>query len=230
MKLGLFSLICLVLFSKVTLAEGVPSNDQEFMRYMQMKADQTQREEELKNPKNPEMGKDRAVLGNRAAPIKLFVYSDFQCPYCKRGYENVEELRKKYGSKIVVMFKHLPLPFHPMALPAAKRFEAIALESSKKAYQFHNELFINQQGLSGGEEFLDGLVKKVGADLAKVKKNMDSPAVVKNIEADKAEAQKYGIQGTPGFVVAGITVKGAYPVETFVEIIDKRLGESTKGK
>lgn len=230
MKLGLFSLIGLILISRVTLAEGVPSNDQEFMRYMQMKADQAQMEDELKNPKNPDMGKDRAVLGNRTAPIKLFVYSDFQCPYCKRGYETVEELRKQYGNKIVVMFKHLPLPFHPMALPAAKRFEAIALESSKKAYQFHNELFSNQQGLSGGEEFLDGLVKKVGADLAKVKKNIDSPVVKNHIEADKAEAQKYGIQGTPGFVIAGVTVKGAYPIDTFVKIINERLGSSIKGK
>lgn len=227
MKLGFIGLFFL---SVIALAEGMPSNDQEFMRFMQAKADQAQREDELKNPKTPEMGSDRAVLGDRKAPIKLFVYSDFQCPYCKRGYDTVEELRKKYGNKIVVMFKHLPLPFHPMALPAAQRFEAIALESPKKAYNFHNEVFKNQQGLSGGEEFLDGLVKKVGADLAKVKKNLDSAKVKKHIEADKEEAQKYGIQGTPGFVVAGITVKGAYPLPTFIEIIDQRLASSGKGK
>ncbi|MFM8316033.1 MAG: DsbA family protein [Deltaproteobacteria bacterium] len=222
--------ILLVFSSLAGFAEGMPQNDQEFMRFMQAKAEQAQREEEFKNPKTPEIGKGRAVLGERSAPIKLFVYSDFQCPYCKRGYETVEALRKKHGQKLVVIFKHLPLPFHPMALPAAKRFEAIALQSPKKAYAFHDQVFKNQEGLSGGEEFLDGLVKKVGADLAKVKKDIDSPAVQSHIEADKNEAQKYGIQGTPGFVVAGVTVKGAYPIETFEEIIAKRFGNSADKK
>ena len=51
-----FFLMCLVLLSKFTLAEGVPqANDQEFMRYMQAKAEQAQQEEEFKNPKNPEI-------------------------------------------------------------------------------------------------------------------------------------------------------------------------------
>jgi protein-disulfide isomerase len=221
-------LMAALLFTRLASAEGMPSNDQEFMRYMQAKADAAQREEELKNPKNPEIGSDRAVMGNRKAPIKVFVYSDFQCPFCKKGFETVEELKKKYGSKLMVMFKHLPLPFHPMAMPAAKRFEAIALQSPKKAYAFHDEVFKNQGGLSGGEAFLDEMVKKAGADVARVKKDMESPKVQQHIQADQEEAKKYNIQGTPGFVVAGVTIKGAYPIQTFVEIIDKRLESSAK--
>ncbi|NBY19278.1 hypothetical protein EBQ74_03320 [bacterium] len=82
-----FFFLSFILISSIVRAEGMPQNDQEFMRYMQAKAEQAQREDEIKNPKKPEMGKDRAVLGDRNAKIKLFVYSDFQCPYCKRGYE-----------------------------------------------------------------------------------------------------------------------------------------------
>jgi protein-disulfide isomerase len=226
-----FALILAALLCNATLkAEGVPQGDAEFMRFIRAKAEQTQREEEFKNPKTPEMPSDRAVLGDKKALIKLFVYSDFQCPYCKRGYETVEELKKKYGSKIVVMFKHLPLPFHPMAKPAAQRFEAIALQSTKKAYAFHDEIFKDQEGLSRGEEFLDEKVKRVGADLSKVKKDMTSAKVQKRLDADQAEAQKYGIQGTPGFVVAGVTVKGAYPLQTFEEIIGQRFGDQLNKK
>ncbi|MBM4303775.1 MAG: thiol:disulfide interchange protein [Deltaproteobacteria bacterium] len=226
-----FTLIFVVLFwNSLLKAEGTGQGDAEFMRFMQAKAEQAQKEEEFKNPKTPEMPGDRAVMGDRKALIKLFVYSDFQCPYCKRGYETVEELKKKYGSKLVVMFKHLPLPFHPMAKPAAQRFEAIALQSTKKAYAFHDEIFKDQEGLSRGEEFLDEKVKKVGANVAKVKKDMTSAKVQKRIEADQAEAQKYGIQGTPGFVVAGITVKGAYPLQTFEEIIGQRFGDQLDKK
>ena len=214
--------------SQFLIAEGAPTNDAEFMRYMQAKAEAAQKEEEFKNPKNPELKADRAFLGNKNAPIKIFAYSDFQCPYCKRGYETVEEIRKKYKEKVVFMFKHLPLPFHPMAQPAAKRFEAIALQSAKKAYAFHDEVFKAQEGLSGGEAFLDELVKKVGADLAKVKKDLDSPKVKARIDADMAEAKKFNISGTPGFIVAGVSLKGAYPAPSFEEIIEKRLAEKKK--
>lgn len=219
-----FLMITALLMGQLVCAEGMPQNDQEFMRYMEAKAEQTQQEEEFKNPKTPEFKINRAVLGTRNAKIKVIAYSDFQCPYCKKGYETVEELRKKYGDKMVFMFKHLPLPFHPMALPTAKRFEAIALQSGKKAYAFHNEVFKNQEGLSGGEAFLDALVKKVGANVEQVKKDMDSPQVKKNIESDQAEAKKYNITGTPGFVVAGVTLRGAYPIQNFEDIIAKRFG------
>jgi len=102
------------------------------------------------------------------------------------------------------------------------------LQSPKKAYAFHDEVFKNQGGLSGGEAFLDEMVKKAGADVARVKKDMESPKVQQHIQADQEEAKKYNIQGTPGFVVAGVTIKGAYPIQTFVEIIDKRLESSAK--
>lgn len=187
------------------------------------KAEKLQREEEIKNPKKPEIAANRAVRGDRNAPLLIVTYSDFQCPYCQRGFATVEELKKKYGAKMAFMFKNLPLPFHPMAMPAAKRFEAIAKQSAEKAYNFHDEVFKNQNQLSsGGEKFLDATAKKVGANVDKMKKDMESDEVKANIEADMAEARKFGIEGTPGFVVGGITLKGAMPMEEFEKVIQSR--------
>jgi len=53
---------------------------------------------------------------------------------------------------------------------------------------------------------------------------MESDEVKKRIEADMAEAQGFGIQGTPGFVVAGVVIRGAYPKTHFDMIISKKLG------
>lgn len=199
----------------------------EYRKVAQAKAEQQQKaqlEEEFKNPKTPEIGADRAVRGEKDAPITIVTYSDFQCPYCQKGFDTVEELRKKYGNKVRFMFKNLPLDFHPMALPAAKRFEAIALQSPVKAYQFHDAVFKHQQKLgSGGEKFLDETAGKLDVNVAQMKKDMNSPKVKERIEADMAEARKFDISGTPGFVVSGVTIKGAYPVNYFVEIIEKKL-------
>ena len=181
-----------------------------------------QLEEELKNPKKPEIEADRAVRGPRNAQITIVEYSDFQCPFCKRGYETVEELLKKYGDKVNFVFKHLPLPFHPLAMPAAKRFEAIALQDHAKAFKFHDLVFQSQESMKD-EKWLDEQAKKAGANLARMKKDLDSPKVKGRIEADMAEARKFGIEGTPGFVVGGVVVRGAYPTAHFEEIIDRKL-------
>lgn len=194
---------------------------------MQAKAEEDQKkamEEEFKNPKTPEVGADRVVRGNAKAPIMIVEYSDFQCPYCKRGFTTVEEVRKKYGDKVAFVFKNLPLDFHPLAMPAAKRFEAIALQSGEKAYKFHDYVFTNQDKLgSGGEKFLDDAAKAVGADIAKMKKEMDSDKVKARLDADKKEAEKFGISGTPGFIVAGVALRGAYPIQNFEQIIERKL-------
>jgi protein-disulfide isomerase len=211
----------------ISLSEqGLPEQDARFLQMMQQRAEAEQRENEFKNPKKPKLSKERAALGSITAPIVIVAYSDFQCPYCTRGANTIEEVRKKYGNKVGFVFKHLPLPFHPMAQPAAEYFEAIAIQDPKKAYQFHDEVFKNQEQLkTGGECLLAELAKKVGADVAKVKKDLKSEKVQKLIEEDKNEAREFDISGTPGFIVAGVTLKGAYPVESFVEIIEKKLKE-----
>lgn len=177
---------------------------------------------ELENPLQPTLSDDRASKGKKSAPITVVEYSDFQCPYCARGFATVQELLKEYGSDIYFVYKHLPLSFHPMAMPAAKRFEAIALQSAEKAYRFHDEVFTNQQRLGqDGEKFLDEAARKAGADIARMKKDMESSQVASRIEADTQEAQKFGISGTPGFIVNGVSIRGAYPVSAFKDIIEK---------
>lgn len=218
--------IFLILLSTVTVfaEQGLSQQDAQFLQMMQQKAEAEQRENEFKNPKKPKLANDRAVLGSLSAPIIIVAYSDFQCPYCSRGANTIEEVRKKYGKKVAFMFKHLPLPFHEMAQPAAEYFEAIALQEPAKAYKFHDEVFKNQQELkSGGDNFLAGLAKKVGADMERLKKDLKSPKVQKRIEDDKAEARSFDISGTPGFIVAGVTLKGAYPLQSFEEIIERKL-------
>ncbi len=178
-------------------------------------------EEQYKNPKKVSI-ENRPLRGDKAAPMVLVVYSDFQCPYCQRGAATVEELTNKFGQKLQVVFKHLPLDFHPLAMPAAKRFEAIAKQSAKKAWEYHDLLFKNQQRMSEGEKFLDDAAKKAGANMAQMKKDMESDGIKKIIEADMKEAGELGIRGTPGFLMNGVVVHGALPAQAFDEIVQKR--------
>ena len=197
---------------------------QESSREDQEKEEQTRLEEEFKNPKQAVVEDGRVIFGSKDAPITIIEYSDFQCPYCARGFQTVKEVEKMFGDKVRIVFKHLPLDFHPMAMPAARYFEAIALQDHKKAEKFHDEVFSNQKDLNqGGEDFLKKMAKKVGADVKKAEKDLKSEAVTKRIEADMAEAKKFDFSGTPGFLINGVSIKGAYPPQEFKKIIDRHL-------
>ncbi len=217
--------ILFFLFTLIPVNLQAESNADEYaMRMMQANAEERKLNDDLASPKQPELSKKRAFWGERNAQIIVVEYSDFECPFCKRGWETVEALKKKHGKKLGFQFKHLPLPFHSMAMPTAKYFEAIAMQSSKKAYDFHDRIFRQQELLgSQKEKFLEDTAKAVGANMAKLKKDLDSPEVKSRIEADMAEAKAFGFSGTPGFLVSGVRVAGAYPVEHFDKIIERRL-------
>jgi protein-disulfide isomerase len=184
------------------------------------------RDEEFKNPLKPEIEEGRAIWGPADAKITIVEYSDFQCPYCSRGFQTLQEVKKAYPNQIRFVFKHLPLEFHPLAMPSAKYFEAIARQSAEKAYKFHDMVFENQGELNAKKEaFLKETAKKAGADMKKLEKDLNDPTLMDRITKDTAEAQKFGISGTPGFVINGVSLKGAYPFPEFKNIIDRHLGQ-----
>jgi protein-disulfide isomerase len=198
---------------------------QESARADEEKEESKRVEDEFKNPKQAKVEDGRVIFGKKDAPVTIIEYSDFQCPYCGRGHSTVKEVQKNYGDKVRIVFKHLPLDFHPMAMPAAKYFEAIALQDHSKAEKFHDMIFSNQQKLNqDGEKFLKDAAKKVGANLAKVEKDITTEAVTGRIAADMEEAKKFEFSGTPGFLINGVSLKGAYPFPDFKRIIDRHLG------
>lgn len=190
-----------------------------------MQAETESRLSEFENPKKPVIESSRAIKGNKDAPITIVEYSDFQCPFCRRGAATVEEIMDSYGDKVRLVFKHYPIDrIHPQARLASRYFEAIAKQDPKKAYEFKDKVFEAQRDLAQGESFLDEVVRKMdGVNLAKVKADAKSDEIEQIIEADRAEAESFGFTGTPGYLINGVSLRGAYPAADFREIIDKHL-------
>lgn len=201
-------------------------------------------EEGFKDPKQAAIDEARLWEGPKDAAVTIIEYSDFQCPYCKQGHETINDVMKEYAGKVRVLFKNYPIDrLHPQARKIARLYEAIGTKDKAKAIEFKNYIFQNQESFTPNdsekkskseEEFMSKYNKRVDADLAKVlkkfgfdfaemKKIGDSEAVTKTINDDGAEAQKFGFSGTPGFLVGGVPVRGAYPIEAFKQIIDRHL-------
>ncbi len=180
-----------------------------------------QLEDSFNNPLSPVIRSDETIRGPKDAPLTLVEYSDFECPFCARGFTTVMELLNKYGNKIRFVYKHLPLSFHEQAMMAAQYYEAVRLQSPEKAFKFHDTIYKDQRKLKNGEAFLKEVAKQVGADMKKVAKDFNSKEVLDRIESDQQEAAKFGMQGTPGFVLNGVPVRGAYPTSHFNNIVEE---------
>ena len=187
------------------------------------------RENEFKNPKKPEIASSRAVKGEKGAPVTIVEYSDFQCPFCRRGSTTVDEVIKAYGGKVRLVFKHLPLEGkHPNARRGSEFFEAIALQDPGKAYAFKAAVFDNQNETYGdAEKLYKKLAQKVGADMGRLMNDLKGKKdqIKQTIDQDMQEAEKFGISGTPGYLINGVSLKGAYPIDEFKKIIDRHLGK-----
>ena len=165
---------------------------------------------------------DAPIMGKKDAKIQVVAFSDFQCPYCSRGATTMHDLKKKYGSKIALSFKHYPLPFHPQAVPASEISMCVKkLNGDDKFWKYHDLVFKNQDKMDN--ENLLKLAKDVGADQAKVKACFDAGEFKEYVKKDMEYGNKLGVRSTPTFFVNGQLVAGALPVEQFAEMIEEDL-------
>ena len=165
----------------------------------------------------------RIVRGNPSTVVTIVEYTDFQCPYCALGAKTVSAVMERYPGKVKLIVRHVPLPFHPMAMPAALYFEAIALQSPEKAWQYYDRLFAEPRRLGEGEECLKRVAMEQGLDMARLEKDVRSPAVYKKIAEDKKAFEDAGFDGVPAFVINGKVLVGAQPPARFHAIIDEIL-------
>ena len=171
---------------------------------------------------------DATMNGDKDYLVTVVEFSDYQCPFCKRGDDTVKEIMKNYGDKVRFTFKHLPLPFHKEAEPAHRA--ALAAGKQGKFWEYHELIFNNQKALKGNPGIFVQWAEQLGLNIDKFKKDMDDPAIVKQVKDDVALASKVGARGTPNFFVNGIQVTGAQPFPAFKTKIDEQIKLAEKFK
>ena len=166
---------------------------------------------------------DEPVLGNPNAKVVIYEHSDFQCPYCARGKEVVHQIAQAYGDKVAIVFRHLPLEFHPNAKPAA--IASICAQEQGKFWEYHDKLFDNQKELSS-DNYIKW-AKELSLDEAKFKTCLSSPEAQKKLEKSAQLSEQVGANSTPTFFVGtkkeGKKVAGAQPFPEFKKMIDEAM-------
>ncbi|HWA77246.1 MAG TPA: thioredoxin domain-containing protein [Polyangiaceae bacterium] len=165
------------------------------------------------------------VKGANNAKVTVQIFSDFQCPFCKRVEDTLHSLESAYGNKVKFVWRHMPLPFHkdaPLASEAAQ--EAFAQKGNAGFWKFHDKLFELQPDIQ--RPSLEKVAQEQGLDMDKFKAALDSGKHKAKVEADTKIGNTAGINGTPAFVINGYFLSGAQPEAAFKKLISRALKEA----
>ncbi len=154
------------------------------------------------------------VWGELEASVQLIIYNDLTCPFCANFYATAKTIKEFFSDRVVIAFRHFPLPTHPMALEAALASECAAEQDN--FFKMLDKLFTdNQVGKMSIEQFKQDAAA-LGLNIAEFDQCLETEKYKEKIQAQISEAKKFNITGTPGNFVNGEPVPGAYPYEDFI--------------
>jgi len=169
-------------------------------------------------------GLEHPVKGAEGALFRIFEISDFQCPYCSKGaLEVLPEVMKAYGGKVALEFRHNPLAFHPLAMPAAKASMAAGVQG--RFWEMHDLIFRNRPNLAP-ESFV-AFARQLGLNIDRFQWDAADPRLDTFIKQDLAASASLGLKGTPMFIINGIVIRGAQPATEFKKLIDAELEKAS---
>jgi protein-disulfide isomerase len=160
------------------------------------------------------------VVGNAKGDVTVIEFFDYNCPYCKKAYHEVVQLVDK-DKQVKLILKEFPI-LSKGSEEAAK--VALAAKMQGKYWEFHRAMQ-EAQGQSNEAAALR-VAEKVGLDMNRLRKDMASPEVKKEIDDTRALATKLGIQGTPHFLIGDRVIPGA--PENLLEQMKKHVADVRK--
>ncbi|MGB5702917.1 MAG: thioredoxin domain-containing protein [Polyangiales bacterium] len=168
---------------------------------------------------------DEPQKGPDDALVTIVEFSDFECPFCGRVEPTMNDVQKKYGDDVRVVWMNNPLPFHKNAKPAATAaLEAHAQKGDKAFWAMHEKMFANQKALTADN--LEKWGKELGLNASKLKKALADDKYAKTIQAQQALATSLGARGTPAFFINGRNLRGAQPLAAFTALVDEELAKA----
>ncbi|MGC1371655.1 MAG: thioredoxin domain-containing protein [Candidatus Sulfotelmatobacter sp.] len=162
---------------------------------------------------NPQM-----TQGPKNAQVTLVEFADYECPYCQKVAPDVKKLAADFGNKVSFAFKDFPLPMHSRAEKAAEA--ARCASKQNKFWEFHDELFHSKEL---DVDQLKAQARALKLDAEQFDKCLDSGEEAAEVDRDRKEGNRLGINGTPSFFINGHFMSGALDYATLRQAIEQQL-------
>lgn len=175
------------------------------------------------DPQTASLGRS---IGNPESEVLVEVFSDFQCPACKSAKPFLYQIEQNFSGKVLITYRYYPLDptcndrirrsLHPQACKAARASFCASIQ--QKFWQYHDQLFENQQSLR------DGLYRDLALSLNLNMEEFDAcmlrPESMDMVRNDVALGNDYRVRATPTFVINGQPYEGRRTIEDFANAIE----------
>jgi protein-disulfide isomerase len=165
----------------------------------------------------------RPILGEPHAPVTIAVFSDFQCPFCKRAMEILtKEVFPSFGDHVRIVYLNYPLPFHSWGRLAAE--STACLESPAVFWRLHDFVFAQQSQFNPNNfvvrtsDYLS-VSSEIGSGGLPYKACLGSKEAATKVDDDIALAAELNVSSTPTLFVNGerlLGVKDADQIERLI--------------
>ncbi|HEV2787033.1 MAG TPA: DsbA family protein, partial [Solirubrobacteraceae bacterium] len=156
------------------------------------------------------------IRGRVDAPLTLVEYGDYECPFCGRATDVIDELFERLGDDLRYVYRHLPLTDqHPNAQLAAEAAEAAAAQG--RFWEMHDALFDREDEVDW--DAVVDTAQALGLDLDRFIDDLQERAHVEHVRLDAESAAESGVRGTPTFFVNGRRHEGEWDAESLVRTL-----------
>lgn len=160
-------------------------------------------------------------VGPRDALVTIVKAFDLACPHCMRVSSTLEALRKAYGAKLRIVYKHF------IIYPTRGRVPALASCAADMQGRFHAmylRIYGNFGSFSAAD--MDRHARALGLDMRRFHRDMNSRRCARRLQRHKAELTRFGVRGTPAFFINGRYLAGNRPYSHFAKLIDEELAKA----
>jgi protein-disulfide isomerase len=153
------------------------------------------------------------VAGNSQGDVKLVVFFDYACPYCKQGHADVSRLLRE-DPRLMVIYRDFPV-LSPASTEAAMASLSAASQGSYR--KFHDAMFESPGRVSLARTL--GIVKGVGLSEERTTSDLKNTALKAEIDRNLVLGRELGLTGTPSYVVGNRILSGAVGYDRLKEAI-----------
>jgi len=186
-----------------------------------------------------------AIMGDLNAPVTIYEFSDYECPFCgiaegspeileqfsagKEYTAPMPEIRKNYveTGKVKIVFYNMPLEqLHPKVRTV--HLAALCAKEQNKWEEFHHLIWNKRASWTTTPDYvetMEGYAKDLGLDTTKFNDCLESKKYNDQIERELAYGSKMGVSGTPAFFVEKSFLNGAQDYKTFKTLIEAELAK-----
>ncbi len=148
------------------------------------------------------------ALGARDPRVIVSLFTDYECPNCKRMHDLAARLVDRWPDVVQVQFRQMPLDGHERAEPTA--CAALAAHRQGRFACMHAALIKSRNGwrtlppLDLRRFVVDELAPWCGLDIARFERDLEDPKILAFVRHEREVARDLGVRGTPTVLVNGL--------------------------